>query len=186
VLEALQNAELVVVQDAFNNTDTCKFADVLLPASTWGEKEGTVTNSERRITRVNSAIAPPAEARHDWAIMVDFAQRLEKRLSKKSNLFAFAKTEDIFNEHAETTRGRDLDITGLSYDLLNQQGSQQWPFVKGETQGKARLYADGIFQKPDGKAQFINATYKPQADKTDARHPPMAWHEPHRQCGAVI
>ena len=102
VLAALENAELVVVQDAFNNTVTCKYADVLLPASTWGEKEGTVTNSERRITRVNPAVPPPAEARHDWAIMVDFAQRLEKRLAKKTQLFAFNTTEDIFNEHAET------------------------------------------------------------------------------------
>ncbi len=171
VLEALNSAELVVVQDAFNNTDTCAYADVLLPASTWGEKEGTVTNSERRITRVNPAVAPPAEARHDWTIMVDFAQRLEKRLAKNSNLFPYTSTEQIFNEHRETTRGRDLDITGISYALLNQQGPQQWPFAEGESIGKARLYSDGIFEKADGKAQFINAVYKATADKTDARHP---------------
>ena len=217
VLEALNTAQLVVVQDAFNNTDTCKYADVLLPASTWGEKEGTVTNSERRITRVNPAVAPPGEAKHDWAIMVDFAQRLENRLAlkaplsnslppagestklppaggrgagKEGGLFQFTSTEQIFNEHRETTRGQDLDITGLSYQLLNEQGPQQWPFTAnhaaqllplpvregwGEeetvTLSNARLYADGIFQKADGKAQFINATYKPQADKTDARYP---------------
>ncbi len=171
VLEALNNAELVVVQDAFNNTDTCQYADVLLPASTWGEKEGTVTNSERRITRVNPAVPPPAEARHDWAIMVDFAQRLERRLKKESHLFPYVSTEEIFNEHRETTRGRDLDITGLSYTLLNEQGPQQWPFVEGDTTGKARLYTDGVFKKPDGKAQFINTIYKGTADKTDARHP---------------
>ncbi len=171
VIEALNTAELVVVQDAFNNTDTCPYADVLLPASTWGEKEGTVTNSERRITRVNPAVVPPAEAKHDWEIMVDFAQRLEKRLARKSNLFPFNTTEDIFNEHRESTRGRDLDITGLSYVLLNQQGPQQWPFLEGESTGKARLYTDGVFQKPDGKAQFVNAVYKGTADKTDARHP---------------
>ena len=171
VLEALNTAELVVVQDAFNNTDTCQYADVLLPASTWGEKEGTVTNSERRITRVNPAIPPPAEAKHDWAIMVDFAQRLEKRLNKTTQLFPFNTAEAIFNEHRETTRGRDLDITGLSYALLNQHGPQQWPFADGANIGKARLYADGVFQKPDGKAQFVNAVYKGTADKTDARHP---------------
>ena len=171
VLEALNTAELVVVQDAFNNTDTAKYADVLLPASTWGEKEGTVTNSERRITRVNPAVAPPAEAKHDWQIMVDFAQRLEKRLAKNSQLFAYTNTEAIFNEHRETTRGRDLDITGLSYTFLNENGPQQWPFVEGANTGKARLYADGKFEKPDGKAQFVNAVYKGTADKTDARHP---------------
>jgi len=171
VLEALNNAEFVVVQDAFSNTDTNRYADVLLPASTWGEKEGSVTNSERRITRVNPAVPPPAEARHDWAIMVDFAQRLETRLAKNTQLFPYSSTEDIFNEHRETTRGRDLDITGLSYALLNEQGPQQWPFVTGDVTGKARLYADGVFQKPDGKAQFINAVYQGTADKTDARHP---------------
>jgi assimilatory nitrate reductase catalytic subunit len=171
VLKALNVAELVVVQDAFNNTSTCAYADVLLPASTWGEKEGTVTNSERRITRVNSAITPPAEAKHDWQIMVDFAQRLEKRLAKNTKLFPYPDTETIFNEHRETTRGRDLDITGLSYELLSSEGPQQWPFIEGATIGKARLYSDGQFQKPDGKAQFVNATYKATADKTDARHP---------------
>lgn len=171
VLKALNTAELVVVQDAYSNTDTNQYADVLLPASTWGEKEGSVTNSERRITRVNPAVQPPAEARHDWAIMVDFAQRLEKRLAKSTHLFPYSNTEDIFNEHRETTRGRDLDITGLSYALLNEQGPQQWPFVTGDVRGKARLYADGIFQKLDGKAQFINAKYQGTADKTDARYP---------------
>jgi len=171
VIAALQNAELVVVQDAYNNIDTNQYADVLLPASTWGEKEGSVTNTERRITRVNPAVSKPAEARHDWAIMVDFAQRLEKRLAKSSNLFPYTTTEEIFNEHRETTRGRDLDITGLSYGLLNEQGPQQWPFKAGDTTGAARLYTDGVFQKPDGKAQFVNAIYKGTADKTDARHP---------------
>jgi len=171
VITALQNAELVVVQDAYNNIDTNQYADVLLPASTWGEKEGSVTNTERRITRVNPAIPTPAEARHDWAIMVDFAQRLEKRLAKNSNLFPYTTTEEIFNEHRESTRGRDLDITGLSYSLLNEQGPQQWPFKTGDTTGAARLYTDGVFQKPDGRAQFVNTVYKGTADKTDARHP---------------
>ena len=171
VLAALNNAELVVVQDAYSNTETCMYADVLLPASTWGEKEGTVTNSERRITRVNPAIPPPAEARHDWEIMVDFAQRLEERLGKKQKLFSYTTTEQIFNEHRETTRGRDLDITGLSYDILANMGPQQWPFQTGKYKGTARLYSDGVFAKPDGKAQFANVSYKGTADKTDARHP---------------
>ncbi|MFM9835938.1 MAG: molybdopterin-dependent oxidoreductase [Methylophilaceae bacterium] len=171
VHEALNTAELVVVQDAFNNTSTSRYADVLLPASTWGEKEGTVTNSERTITRVNSAVQPPAEARHDWEINVDFAQRLEARLGKKTQLFPYPNVEAIFNEHRETTRGRDLDISGLNYTILNEQGPQQWPFVEGSIKGKARLYDDGIFEKPDGKAQFANTVYKGTADKTDARHP---------------
>lgn len=171
VAEALNKAELIVVQDAFYNTSTAPYADVLLPASTWGEKEGTVTNSERRITRVNAAVAPPAEAKHDWQIMVEFAQRLEKRLGKMSQLFNYTNTEAIFNEHRETTRGRDLDITGLSYNMLNTQGPQQWPYAADATQGKVRLYGDGKFQTTDGRANFVNAIYRVTSDKTDARHP---------------
>lgn len=171
VLEALNTAELVVLQDAFNNTDSNQYADVFFPATTWGEKEGTVTNSERCITRVQSAIPKPGQARHDWEIVVDFAQRLEKRLGKPKSLFDYPTAESIFNEHRETTRGRDLDITGLSYQLLTQQGPQQWPFKAGDTSGQARLYGDGVFQRPNGKAQFHYAVYKATADKTDARHP---------------
>ena len=175
VLEAMQTAELVVLQDAFNNTDSNQYADVFFPATTWGEKEGTVTNSERRITRLQSASPKPGEARHDWEIVVDFAQRLEKKLATKSlsgaSLFNYPTTESVFNEHRETTRGRDLDITGLSYQLLEQRGPQQWPFKEGASVGEARLYTDGVFQKPNGKAQFHNAVYKGTADKTDARHP---------------
>ena len=171
VIVALNTAEFVVVQDAYNHTDTNQFADVLLPASTWGEKEGTVTNSERRITRVNPAVPAPGEAKHDWQIMVEFAQRLERRLGKDRTLFPYTNTEQIFNEHRETTRGRDLDITGLSYKLLSDQGPQQWPFLTNDTSGKARLYTDGTFAKPDGRAQFVNAHYQGTADKTDSRHP---------------
>ncbi len=171
VLKALESAELVVVQDAFNNTETCQYADVLLPASTWGEKEGTVTNSERRITRVQSAVNPPGEARHDWEIVVDFAHRLEKHLDREPQLFPYVSTEAVFNEHRESTRGRDLDITGLTYDILLNKGPQQWPFKSGAGKGMARLYTDGGFPTPDGKARFVNASYKGTADKTDARHP---------------
>jgi assimilatory nitrate reductase catalytic subunit len=171
VIEALNTAELVVLQDAFNNTESNQYADVILPATTWGEKEGTVTNSERCITRLASAIPKSGESRHDWEIVVDFAQRLEKKLAKVKTLFAFPSTESIFNEHRETTRGRDLDITGLNYHILETKGPQQWPFKEGKSEGQSRLYADGVFETPNGKAQFFNAAYKATADKTDARYP---------------
>lgn len=171
VLAALDEAALVVVQDAFDHTSTAAYADVLLPASTWGEKEGVVTNSERRVTRVNTAVAAPGEARHDWAITVDFARRLEKRLGNTATLFPYETPEDIFNEHRETTRGRDLDITGLSYALLNEQGPQQWPYPAGAASGQARLYSDGVFATADGRARFVSAHYKPSADRINARHP---------------
>jgi assimilatory nitrate reductase catalytic subunit len=162
-----------VLQDAFLNTDTASFADVLLPATTWGEKEGTVTNSERRITRVRRAIPGPGEARGDWEIARDFALRLGTTLQNAdaARMFAYATAEDVFNEHRESTRGRDLDITGLSYDFLETQGPQQWPFPEGAASGKSRLYEDGRFPTPSGRAHFVNTIYKPSAEKTDARYP---------------
>lgn len=171
VLAALGNAELVVLQDAFNNTDSNQYADIVFPATTWGEKEGTVTNSERRITRLKAAANKPGETKHDWEIGVEFAHRLEKKLGRNKTLFPYTTTEAIFNEHRETTRGRDLDITGLSYPLLESHGPQQWPFKEDDAQGQTRLYSDGIFQTPNGKAQFSNATYKPPADTTNAKQP---------------
>src|SRR3954468_19293114 len=84
VRRALERAELVIVQEAFSTTSTCDYADLLLPATTWGEKTGTVTNSERRITRVRPAVPAPGEARHDWSIAVDFARRLQARLKEPS------------------------------------------------------------------------------------------------------
>ena len=173
VHEALNTAEFVVVQEAYRNTDTCAYADLLLPATTWGEKEGTVTNSERRITRVRAAIPGPGEARHDWRIAVDFALRLGEKLGdvRATRLFGYDGPEAIFNEHRETTRERDLDIGGLSYALLEAAGPQQWPFPQGAEAGRARLYADGIYPTASGRAHFAPTKHVPVAEETDARYP---------------
>lgn len=170
VIEALRTAEFVVVQDAFRATETTAYADVLLPASTWGEKEGTVTNSERCISRVRSAVEPTGEARHDSQIVVDFAQRLALCLQKPS-LLNFANTEAIFNEHRATTIGRDLDIGGLSYALLDSAGPQQWPIPQGKSQGLQRLYVDGVFPAANGRAKFVSTKYVPVAEDINARYP---------------
>ena len=172
VRRALERAEFVVVQEAFTIAATCDWADLLLPATTWGEKDGTVTNSERRISRVRAAVPAPGEARHDWRTVVDFAQRLEARLRPGlPTLFPYPDAESIWLEHRESTRGRDLDITGLSWPMLDAQGPQQWPLREGETQGKVRLYADGIFPTADGKARFAALPWQPLAEPRDSRYP---------------
>jgi assimilatory nitrate reductase catalytic subunit len=165
VRRALSKAEFVVVQEAWLDAETCDFADVLLPAATWAEKEGTVTNSERRISRVRAAVPAPGEARPDWKIVVDFAARLSAEGTK---LLSFENPESIFNEHRETTRGRDLDITGLSYSILEERGPQQWPFVE---KGRERLYEDGVFPTPSGRARFVATEYVPPAETPDAEFP---------------
>lgn len=170
VRRALERAEFVVLQEAFATTLTARYADLLLPASTWGEKEGTVTNSERRITRVRSAVPAAGEARHDWQIALDFAQRLETALGVSKTQFAYSSPESIWNQHRESTRGRDLDITGLNYAML-EHAPQQWPCPEGQTQGKKRLYEDGIFPTRDGKAKFANTVYQAVAEPCNARFP---------------
>ncbi|SFN95454.1 assimilatory nitrate reductase (NADH) alpha subunit apoprotein [Variovorax sp. PDC80] len=171
VRRALERAEFVVVQEAFATTATCAYADLLLPATTWGEKEGTVTNSERRISRVRPAVPPAGEARHDWTIAAEFARRLEARLGRAATLFPYGNAESVWNEHRESTRGRDLDITGLSWALLEHAGPQQWPLREGETAGRARLYEDGVFPTPDGRARFADTVYRPLAEPREPRWP---------------
>ncbi len=171
IREALKKAELVIVQEAYKTTATVDYADVLLPATTWSEKEGTVTNSERRITRLKAALGKPGETLHDWEIVNRFARRLETLMGKPTGMFDYAGTEDIWNEHRETTRGRDLDITGLTYQILEQQGPQQWPYPQGAVTGQARLYQDGVFPTPSGRARFVNTVYRPVAEPVDARYP---------------
>ena len=149
------------------------YADWLLPATTWGEKDGTVTNSERRISRVRRCIPAPGEARDDWRIALDLARRLESRLGPRrvdgGSLFAFDSAEAVWNEHRESTRGRDLDITGLDYGRLDTPA--QWPFPEGATQGRARLYEDGRFATEDGRARFVDCAPRPVAEARDARFP---------------
>ena len=178
VREALKRAEFVVLQEAFANTATAAFADLLLPASTWGEKLGTVTNSERRISRVRAAVPPAGEARHDWQIGVQFAHALQSRLyPHKPHLFDYdlrdaqAGAEAIWNEHRESTRGRDLDITGLSWSMLEERGPQQWPLPEGASEGKPRLYEDGVFPTDDGRAKFAAQAWQPLAEPRDVRYP---------------
>ncbi len=176
VAKALAKAELVVLQEAFRDTATAAFAHVVLPAATWGEKEGTVTNSERRITRVRQAIKPPAQAMPDWWIATQFAQRLEhqlaalgceRRLEPSRSLFKYSNAESIWLEHRDTTAGQDLDITGLSYAMLEQQ-SMQWPFTGTPT---PRLFENKQFKTASKKAQFIDTPHRSAGDSLDAKFP---------------
>lgn len=192
VREALDRAEFVVMQEAWSDTETAAFADLLLPAATWGEKDGTVTNSERRITRVRAAVPPPGEAKPDWRIARDFARALETagvgaggcqaglaaamtagNATKRPfhSPFAFESPSEIFAEHVATTLGRDLDIGGLSHAVLDRIGPQQWPFPNGAVAGGARLYGDRRFAFADGKARFVALEMSRTAEVPDARHP---------------
>lgn len=170
--EALAACPFVVVQEAFFTTETCHYADLLLPAASWGEKEGSVTNSERRVSHVRRAVPAPAEARPDWAITSDFARRLELLLRPGlPSLFAFDSPASLFEEYKYLTQHRDLDLSGLSYAILDNQGPQQWPFPAGASQGTPRLYGDGLFATENGRAQFLAEPYRAPKEKREARFP---------------
>ncbi len=171
---ALAACDFVVVQETHGHTDTTAFADVLLPAAGWGEKEGTVTNSERCITRIHRAVPAPGSARADWRIASDFALKLGARLGRSDlaqRLFPYTNAEDVFNEHRETTRSRDMDISGLSYALLENAGPQQWPYPADASSGSKRLYANGVFPTETGRARFVATRVQATAEVPDARHP---------------
>ena len=171
VRRALQRAEFVIVQEAYAHTATCDYADLLLPATTWGEKDGTVTNSERRISRVRPAVPAPGMARHDWRIVRDMALRLQALGLGPAGLHMdYANAEALWNEHRESTRGRDLDITGLDYTQL-EAAPQQWPQPEGHRAGRPRLYQDGVFATDDGRARFAAIAFEPVTEPRDARYP---------------
>ncbi|MCC6077359.1 molybdopterin-dependent oxidoreductase [Pseudomonas sp. GCM10022188] len=169
--EALSNCPFVVVQEAYATTETCRYADLLLPAAGWGEKEGSVTNSERRVSHVRRAVPAPGEARADWAITCDFARRLEQRLRPgQPSLFDFASPAALFEEYKLLTAGRDLDLSGLSHALIDDLGPQQWPFPAGAIAGTPRLYADGVFPTTSGRARFLADPYRAPQEQREARY----------------
>ncbi|WP_187263898.1 nitrate reductase [Pontibacter beigongshangensis] len=147
--EGLKKAKFVVVQDISNKPETLKYADVVLPAAGWAEKEGTMTNSERRISHLAKVVDAPGEALPDAEIICRFAQKMGFRG------FDFKNAAEIYQEHAELTAGTNIDITGLSYELLQQKRSVQWPYKFGETgEGTPRLFTDNIFYTPSAKARI--------------------------------
>jgi assimilatory nitrate reductase catalytic subunit len=159
VREALQSCELVVVSDVVARTDTLDFAHVQLPAAAWGEKDGTVTNSERRISRQRAFLPAPGESKPDWWIISEVAKRMGFEFA-----FRFESPRDIFVEHArlsgvDNQGTRIFDISGLAkltraeYDALDPV---QWPVRADAPTGTPRLIDNGRFFHADGKARFIS------------------------------
>ena len=139
--QALTTAEFVVVQDGFYPTPTMEFADLVLPAAIWGEKEGTYTNSERRISKANPFIAPPGEAKADFEIFMLLAARLGKR----EELFpGWQTTHDAWLEWQRVSAGRLCDYSSFTWKQIDDAGGLQW--------GGPRLYEDGIFPRENGRA----------------------------------
>jgi len=165
--QALSNLDFLVVQDGFHPTPTTELADLVLPAAIWGEKEGTYTNSERRVSKVNKAVEPPGEARPDFDTFLAVAEKLGCR----QELFSgWNKVEDAFNEWRGVSKGRLCDYSGITYELLAERGATQWPCRENESPAP-RLYADGKFPTADGRANLVRADWQPFPEQPTASHP---------------
>ena len=175
VREAIRNCPFVVVSDVCRSTDTTALADVLLPSAAWGEKDGTVTNSERR------DLAPagvPLTARRGRCRTGGRSCEVAKRMGF-GDAFAYRSPAEIFGEYARLTATendgrRDLDLGALAdisdadYDAL---APIQWPRRAGEAPAEARFFADGRFYHADGKARFVATPFRAPAARTSARFP---------------
>ncbi len=169
VQRALEQVDFLVVQDGFHPTPTSELADLVLPAAIWGEKEGVYTNSERRVSKANAAVPPPGEARSDFDIVLTIAQAIGCREELFPN---WQGPRDAFEEMRKVTAGRLCDYSGMTYELLEQHGGLQWPFPAGKQDfSPSRLYADGKFEFPDGKALLLPAECEPFPDPVNEKFP---------------
>ena len=171
--QALEGLDFLVVQDGFHPTPTTEIADLVLPAAIWGEKEGTYTNSERRVSKANRACDPPGEARADFDIFLDLATTLGVR----DEIFPGWHTpRDAFDEWRRVSAGRLCDYSGMTYAAIEANGGMQWPFPKGEPgtrnpEPSPRLYTDGVFQTPDGRARLLPVQWEPFPEQPTDDYP---------------
>ena len=168
---AFGNLDFLVVQDGFHPTPTSELADLILPAAIWGEKEGSYTNSERRVSKVNKAVEPPAEARSDFDIFLQVAEKLGCR----GELFPdWQSPVDAFTEWRRVSSGRLCDYSGMTYELIESTGGIQWPYRAGshdDPAGTRRLYAEGTFETEDRRGRLIPTHWSPFPEQPTAEFP---------------
>ena len=154
---ALRAIEFLVVQDGFHPTPTSDYAHLVLPAAIWGEKEGTYTNSERRISKVNPVVSPPGDARPDFDIFLSIAERLGVR----DELYpGWTTTHDAFLEWQRVSSGRMCDYSKFTWKQIEDANGLQW--------GGASLYQDGFFATEDGRAKLHVVPCDPFQEQPDS------------------
>ncbi len=160
---AIQNLEFLAVQDLFIN-ETGRYADVILPSASWAEKDGTFTNTDRRVQRVRKAFEPLGESRPDWEIVCDVAQRLEQKLGRtRTAYWGYEDPSEIFAEFAELVPA----YGGKSYRRLERE-RLQWPCPTEDHPGTPHLFEESF---PRGRGKFFPLVYRPSAEETDAEYP---------------
>jgi ferredoxin-nitrate reductase len=174
IRQILQNEDLfVVVQDLFL-TETATYADVVLPAATWGEKTGTFTNADRTVHLLEKAVEPPGEAKSDLDIFLDYARRMDFRDKDGQPLIRWGDPEGAFEAWKECSRGRPCDYTGMTYDKLRGDSGIQWPCNEEHPGGTERLYEDGRFNTETDYCETYGRDLLTGAESTETEHRAMS------------
>ena len=168
-----QESLFLVVHDIFM-TETARFADVLLPAATWGEKLGTFTNADRTVHISEKAVEPPGDAKADLDIFLDYARRMDFRDKDGQPLIKWDDPESCFEAWKECSRGRPSDYTGITYDKLRGESGIQWPCNDEYPEGKERLYTDGVFNTQTYYCEWYGQDLVTGAFNTEMEHRAMS------------
>jgi assimilatory nitrate reductase catalytic subunit len=180
IRKTLEKLDFLVIQDAYADVETTQYAHMYLPAAVWAEKEGCFTNTERRVNIVRQVIKPKGDSKPDFWIFKELAKRFPN--GKKIH---FPETpEGAFEEMKQLSKGdkRTLDISGMTHDLIEKSRGIQWPYREDDRQedtitngegvkGNPRLYTDGVFQTPDGKANLIPLPFINNNEVPDDEYP---------------
>lgn len=166
VRKVMKELDFMVCAD-FYLSESCEFADVVLPTTTWSEDEGTVTNLEGRIIKINKAQEPVGESKPDWQIQIELAERLGRR-----NYFSHLKTaRDVADEFRGASKGGYADYFGATWDKIDKQDGVFWPCKSEDDPGTQHMFLDKKFYHPDGKAKICALPYRPPAEETDEVYP---------------
>jgi len=178
IRKTLEKLDFLVIQDAYADVETTQYAHMYLPAAVWAEKEGCFTNTERRVNIVRQVIKPKGDSKSDFWIFKELAKRFPN-----GEKIHFPETpEGAFNEMKELSKGGDrtLDISGMTHDKIEESCGIQWPYREEDDDGVAagekvtgsqRLYTDGKFQTPDGKANLIPLPFIDNNEVPDDDYP---------------
>ncbi len=167
IRKTFENLEFLVVQDAYRDVETTEYANVFLPAGLWAEKTGVMTNTERRVNLVRNVIDPPGDSKADLWIFNQMAKRFEQAEKIKFP----EKASDVFEEMKTLSKGRFLDMSGMDYEKIEAARGIQWPMTEGDKTGSARVYSDGKYNYPDGKAKLIPLNFIDNNETPDDDYP---------------
>lgn len=169
IRKTLEKLECMIVQDSYQDVETTEYAHIYFPAATWAEKEGCFTNTERRVNIVRKVTECYGNSRSDLWIF----NQMAKRFSKSEKLTFPEAPADVFDEMRELSKGRLVDISGMTHEKIEQQRGIQWPYSENDTdKGKGqRLYEDGGFQFADGKAKLIPLPFIDNNEVPDEAYP---------------